>query len=56
MSGCAFHMPININMKLSLELVKFDMTRKRNIVIFFVFELNIIMFTCITCLINKFVV
>ena len=56
MSGCAFHMPININMKLSLELVKFDATRKHNIVIFCVFELSIIVFTCITRLINKLVV
>ena len=56
MSGCAFHMPININMKLLLELVKFDTTLERNIVIFGVFELTIIMFTCVTRLINKFVV
>ena len=56
MSGCAFHKAININMKLSLELVKFNTTHKHNIVIFFVFELSIIVFTCITRLINKFVV
>ena len=56
MSGCAFHMPININMKLLLELVKFDTTLEHNIVIFYVFELSIIVFICITRLINKFVV
>ena len=56
MSGYAFHMPININMKLSLEVIKFDTTRKHNIVIFYVFELSIIVFICITRLINKFVV
>ena len=56
MSGCASHMPININMKLSLELVKFDTIRKHNIVVFCVFELSIIVFICITRLINKFVV
>ena len=44
------------SLKLSLELVKFDMIRKYNIVIFCVFELNIIVFTCITRLINRFVV
>ena len=44
------------SLKLSLKLVKFDTIRKYNIVIFCVFELSIIVFTCITRLINKFVI